>query len=895
MGVTVKELKIDGLLLKQISKKEQTLEMCKAAIHQNPKALQYASKRCIDAEICLVAVKKDGNTFRYVPKQFITEKMCFFAVQANADLLNNVPDDLKTREICMLAITKEPGTLSYIPHDKRYEILIEETQAELLKRIAESNIKWLTYMPVCQSGIDICLAYIKKDIAFSQYMPVGIKQNRKILNYQIAQGKISILRKLYNSETGLFTIKIKVIYDNRPSIFNYSSLIDDSYTIKVEFQDFNEFYIFLDGNLHDAELREYNFEGINLKKYNIEGAVIHQDVLAEQELFDGSYFAELKKRIEYMDSTDVEKNEICISKGFNYPKPVDADGYERYDYNHIPFFYVSDLHLCHRVLHKFKQRATKEEARWYIKYLARKMHASVGTVPDNSYLLIAGDTASEFEMARIFYEELVNLWDPKKIVVIAGNHELWDPWDEMENNIRVYREYFKGLGITFLQNDFLVVINRFQQFILNEDKIFKLNEEQLRKLAQKCSIAVLGGIGFSGLNDKYNAVNMRYGKSFEESESAEEALKRDISEACRFDKIYRKLLQALSHNKVIVLTHMKKWDWNADPHNPNWIYVNGHDHRNYLDISSKKVVYADNQIGYKTETIGLKYFYIDNEYDTFAYFEDGIHEITKSQYSDFNTGKLVQMSFGREDGQIYMIKKNGKYMFFLYCLYSKQSKNRYLYLLAGGRLGKLPRNSLEDLHYYYATFDIYTENIRQMLDRYTGGQKKISEFVKGLGGSGKIHGCIVDVEKPGDFESYSYCHLFVNPIDGKVTPYFAYDVKSRTVYKDFKALLESQKSCKLLHNNYTRREKELSLNLPTLQYSSQLEDWGDESFMYDEGSYLYKISRIIKSLQYVTEKSIVRIWNEELLNHNTLNQIKEANRIEDMIDDTLIVEIEGCE
>lgn len=211
--------------------------------------------------------------------------------------------------------------------------------------------------------------------------------------------------------------------------------------------------------------------------------------------------------------------------------------------------------------------------------------------------------------------------------------------------------------------------------------------------------------------------------------------------------------------------------------------------------------------------------------------------------------------------------------------------------MTGGRPVKLLRNSLEDLKYYYATLDIYTENVHQLLDRYTGGQKKISQFVKGLGGSGKIHGCIVDVEKPRNFESFSYCHLFINPTDGKVTPYFAYDMASRIVYKDFKALLEAQESCKLIQDNYTRQEKEQSLNLPALQYSSQLEEWGDESSMYDEGSNLYKISRIIKSLQYVADKSIVRIWNEELLNYDFVNHIKEAHRIEDMINDTLIIEI----
>ena len=87
-------------------------------------------------------------------------------------------------------------------------------------------------------------------------------------------------------------------------------------------------------------------------------------------------------------------------------------------------------------------------------------------------------------------------------------------------------------------------------------------------------------------------------------------------------------------------------------------------------------------------------------------------------------------------------------------------------------------------------------------------------------------------------------------------------------------------------------EKEQGLYLPDLQYSSQLEEWGDESSIYDEGSYQYKISWIIKSLQYVAEKSIVRIWNEELLNYDFVNHIKEANRIEDMIDDSLIVDID---
>lgn len=248
------------------------------------------------------------------------------------------------------------------------------------------------------------------------------------------------------------------------------------------------------------------------------------------------------------------------------------------------------------------------------------------------------------------------------------------------------------------------------------------------------------------------------------------------------------------------------------------------------------------------------------------------------------------MSLKREDGTIYMLKRDNMYLFLIYCEYSKRSIVKSLYLMNGGKLGRLRRNRLEDLSYYYANLEKYAENVNQLLYRYAGGQQKLSEFIKHLGGSGKIHGCIVDVERPNELEGFSYCHLFVNPLDGKVTPYFAYDVKSRIVYKDLKTLLQAHDSCKLMANNYLRIEKEAANNLPIVQYSGQMEEWENEDAMYDEGSYLYKISRIIKSLQYCTEKNIVRLWNEELLNYDFVNRIKQSNQIDEIVDDRLMID-----
>lgn len=420
------------------------------------------------------------------------------------------------------------------------------------------------------------------------------------------------------------------------------------------FEDFFEFYNFLDGNLADAELWDYDFQGIDLKKYNIEGATISSDILEAQGLYDGSYFSTIKKFLK----TSEYKNEI--SNECYYPKPIDDDGYNKYDFSRIPFFYISDIHLVHKVCNMFKDKATKEEIRSYIKFLVNELVESIEIKPANSYLLIAGDTSSIFEFTKIFYNELIRLWDSNHIVVVMGNHELLDPYLEMEDSIKLYRDFFNELGIIFLQNDLLCVEEKsfFERkvIIFTETELLKMSKEEIRYNIQCSSVIIFGGVGFSGLNNKYNASNICYGKSFDEL-TRELAIEKDIQETTRFNNLYKKILESLEKNKIIILTHLKKENWNADKYNPNWIYLHGHDHRNYCEISDKKVVYADNQIGYKSNNIGLKYFYCNNDYDMFIYYQDGIYEITKNQYIDFNKGKLVNISFKKNDGQIYMLKK----------------------------------------------------------------------------------------------------------------------------------------------------------------------------------------------------------------------------------------------
>lgn len=855
-----KKLQENGMLLKEIPKKEQNIDMCRIAINQNPKAIRFASQKCIDYEICFNAVKRDVNVFRYVPTKLMTEEMIQISIEADGELINKVPEKYITDELYLKAVKSNIAAFEYIPEEKKQELLDENTP------------------------LDLIISWIEKDFTISKFMSQSVKSNIKILKFQKSLDKLTFLNKYYDYEKMVFCIDIEVAYKKA----EMDHLSDKTYEVEAKFSTFNEFYNFLDSDISNADLRGYDFKGVNLSQYNIKGAVIDSYVLINQGLYDGEYYSNLKKQIEIVEDSEDITDEISIKSDYCYLRPVEDEGHEVFDDTQVPFFYISDIHLLHRVINKFKYSATKEEVELYIKELVQEMVDSIGSKPWGSYLLIAGDTSSVFELSKVFYSELVNWWNPRRIVVILGNHELWDPYVELKENISAYRLYFKSMNINYLQNDLLYVDSNEEIKIVKEKHLVRKSTEDIRKLVEKSSIIILGGIGFSGLNEKYNATNMRYGKSFEESSDNESRIK-DIKESNKFNFIYEKLLKAIPRNKVIILTHMKKSDWNLDDYNPNWIYLNGHTHYEY---TNNKNIYADNQIGYKRQTLGLKYFYIDNEYDIFAYTEDGIHEITKEQYIDFNRGKKVTMTFNKREGTIYMIKKNNYYMFLIYCYYSKSSSKEKLYLLNGGRLHKLEDDWLEDLDYYFHYLDQYTESIHKLLDKYTGKQKIVSDFVKSLGGSGKIHGCIVDVEKPGGLFGYSYCHLFVNPVDGQVTPYFALDVTSRIFYKDFKSMLEEQPVCRLLKDKYLKLEKESATNSPKFDYSKDMEKWINNKSLYDEGSWMYKISRIIKSLQYCTEKNIVRIWNDKVIELDYVKGITEAENVEGMIDEGLIVEVE---
>jgi hypothetical protein len=129
--------------------KEQTSELCLAAVRQNPRIIKYIDPKYQTAEIALAVVKKEGWLLEYIDPQVQTDEVCLTAIHSSRsairDVANQKPEycmealkagarlgDIKTQfrtqEIVNYAIQKEPSDISYINNPS------EELQLEAVRQ-----------------------------------------------------------------------------------------------------------------------------------------------------------------------------------------------------------------------------------------------------------------------------------------------------------------------------------------------------------------------------------------------------------------------------------------------------------------------------------------------------------------------------------------------------------------------------------------------------------------------------------------------------------------------------------------------------------------------------------------------------------------------------------------
>lgn len=238
---------------------------------------------------------------------------------------------------------------------------------------------------------------------------------------------------------------------------------------------------------------------------------------------------------------------------------------------------------------------------------------------------------------------------------------------------------------------------------------------------------------------------------------------------------------------------------------------------------------------------------MDGEYDYFYDYKDGIYEITSQEYQDFSRGKNISMIFNRQVNILYMLKKNGYYCFI------HKAKTGSLSMLNGGSLKKLDK---KDINYYYDNMDSVIAFIETPLRKYTAYQERIADKIRRIGGSGYIHGCIIDI----DF----YNHVYVNPVDMTVRGYWAYDIVDKVVYPTVQALLK--KECPELYANYLKLiEVEESNPLVVKQIEDEVELLPQEYLETD----IYKASREIKKMQKLNS-NVLTVWYDNVSEMNEL-------------------------
>ena len=409
-----------------------------------------------------------------------------------------------------------------------------------------------------------------------------------------------------------------------------------------------------------------------------------------------------------------------------------------FDYKCQRVHYVSDIHLMHRI--KKAGCRSEEDVIYVIQRIANTIADEAG-----SLLLIDGDVASDFDIFQLFIEILSKtLYRNTQVVFTLGNHELWSfPGYQIDQIVAKYRTVLDKYGMYLLHNDLLykedtnpLANPNVGIHLIKYPDLCQMDETQISGHLRNARYVILGGLGFSGYNKEFNANNGIYRMTIDREI--------EIEESKIFEDLYNRLHPVLSNKNTIILTHTPKKDWcrEASP-DKNYVYISGHTHKNFFHDDGEYRIYSDNQIGYHNDSPHLKTFLLDNDYDCFSDYDDGIFEITSEQYKDFYRGKNIHMTFQREINVLYMLKRNGYYCFI------HKSRSGSLTILNGGAKKKL---EVQDIQYYYDNMDAMVSIIKTPLDKFTSFQKHIANIIKRIGGVGTIHGSIIDI----DFNNHIY-------------------------------------------------------------------------------------------------------------------------------------------
>ena len=446
---------------------------------------------------------------------------------------------------------------------------------------------------------------------------------------------------------------------------------------------------------------------------------------------------------------------------------------------------------------------------------------------------------------------------PRFAYSVLGNHEFWS-FRTYEDCVSAYQALFNELHIHFLNSD-VKWLGR-HDYPTKEIKNPETGKWGLTPLSPQddpkrydflllllSNAVIVGGTGYAASNPEFNAAQGIYGAAINEQQ--EKRLAEEWRETYR--RASRKAKE--QHTSLIVLTHMPYSDWAVDDLPiENHVFFYGHNHRNEIfHDDNNSFIFADNQVGYFGNSFSFKKALLHKPANPFAGDQDGFRQINVTEYKEFysyvcdnipGTG-IIEKQIA-SDGEFYVIKHDDYYGFFT-------ETKKGIFICNGGQVRYI--DSFPIKYHDYLFSDMVHAYLR-LLSPLRTAQESVSAFVKSFGGTGKIHGTIVDI----DF----YNHVMFNTDDGTITYYYAPFFGAVKPYSDILSLLTEQRPD--FADRYLKSG--CADNLPDILRTDSRVD----SFLQfvDIKNSQYAVSRRVNALQRLFDKHILRDWNDDLLMFN---------------------------